>query len=133
MPPLRQNPGEFLIESAESALPNRIRQQIPGWAETAAAQGIGFDYGVAFGALYGALRPSGGPVLVDGLVLGLGTWATGYLGWLPALGLMPPVYRQEPLQVFGTVARHAAYGVATVAVYDWLRERADGATWDSRF
>jgi hypothetical protein len=123
MQPIRKHPGEFMVESAENALPDRARQQIPAWVESVAAQSLGAGYGVTFGDLYAALRPGGGPVLTDGAVLGLATWATGYLGWLPALGLMPPVHRQEPAQVFGLVVHHVLYGVATVAAYQWLRER----------
>ena len=123
MPPIRTNPGEFMVESAEEALPDRVRQQIPAWAEPVVAQGLGAGYGVTFGALYGALRPGGGSVLADGAALGLAAWATGYLGWLPALGLMPPVHRQETAQVVGPVVHHVLYGVVTVAAYRWLRER----------
>lgn len=122
MPPIRKNPGEFMVESAEDALPDRVRQQIPAWAESVAAQGLGAGYGVTFGALYVGLRPGGGSVLADGATLGLAAWATGYLGWLPALGLMPPVHRQETAQVVGPVVHHVLFGVVTVAAYRWLRD-----------
>ena len=60
-----------------------------------------------------------------GAVLGLVTWAVGYLGWLPATGLMPPVTQQEPARVAGPVATHLGYGIATAAAYQWLRRRVD--------
>jgi hypothetical protein len=41
-------------------------------------------------------RPRGGSALLDGALLDIASWAAGYLGWLPALGLMPPVWRQDP-------------------------------------
>ena len=41
----------------------------------------------------------------------------------PALGLMPPVWRQQAPQAIAPAAEHIVYGMATVGAYDWLRER----------
>lgn len=123
LPPIRQDPGPFMVEHAEAALPGRARRAIPDWAETAASRGLAVGYGLTFGALYAAIRPRGGAILSEGVALGLATWAAGYLGWLPAAGLMPPVAEQEPAQAVLPAVEHAAYGVATVAAYDWLRRR----------
>jgi hypothetical protein len=127
-PPMRQSPGEFMVEEVEEALPGAVRRHIPHAAEAVAAQGLGMGYGVAFGALYGALPRSPGSAALDGALLGLACWATGYLGWLPALGLMPPVSRQSPAQVAGPVVDHLAYGVVTVLAYDFLRRHFDPAS-----
>ncbi len=121
-PPLRQHPGEFMVERAEEALPERVRGRIPEAAETAAAQALGVGYGLAFGALYATLRPRGGSPLLDGLILGASAWAAGYLGWLPAMGLMRPVWRQNVPQALAPAAEHAVYGIVTVAAYGWLQE-----------
>jgi hypothetical protein len=122
-PSIREDPGQFMIDRAESLLPEPARERIPDAAEQAAAKALGIGYGLAFGALYGALRPAGGSPLIDGAVLGAACWAAGYLGWLPALGLMPPVWKQEPAQAIGPAAEHLVYGIATVGAYDWLRAR----------
>jgi hypothetical protein len=37
MPPIRQDPGEFMVDRAEEVLPGRIVDHIPPLAETAAA------------------------------------------------------------------------------------------------
>src|SRR5581483_4874524 len=37
------------------------------------------------------------------------SWAVGFLGWLPATGLMPPVSRHEPQQVAASIAEHALW------------------------
>jgi hypothetical protein len=124
MPPIRRDPGAFMIERAEGALPDRVRRQVPERAEADAAQLLAVGYGLTFCALYAAVRPGGGTPLRDGLALGLATWAAGYLGWLSAAGLMPPVWRQRPGQALLPAAEHVAYGVATVAAYDRLRPRA---------
>ena len=121
-PPLRQHPGEFMVEKAEETLPEQVRDHIPDVAEKAAAQALGVGYGLTFGALYAVVRPRGGSPLLDGLVLGAAAWAAGYLGWLPALGLMRPVWKQDAPQALAPAAEHAVYGMVTVAAYDWLQE-----------
>jgi hypothetical protein len=122
-PPLRQDPGEFMVQRAEDKLSRNVRRQIPTAAETATARALAIGYGVTFGALYSAVRPKGGSPLWDGFVLGLACWAAGYLGWLPAMGLMRPVWRQTVPRALTPAAEHVVFGIATVAVYDWLRNR----------
>lgn len=122
-PPLRQHPGEFMVGKAQEVLPERVRDRIPEAAETAAAQALGVGYGLTFGALYAALRPRGGSPLLDGLMLGVAAWAAGYLGWLPAMGLMRPVWKQKTAQALAPAAEHAVYGMVTVGAYDWLQAR----------
>jgi hypothetical protein len=123
VPPIRQDPGELMVETGKEALPELVRQHIPPVVDTGVAQMLAVGYGLTFGALYTLLRPKGGAPLVDGVLLGIATWATGYLGWLPATGLMPPVWRQSVPQAIAPIAEHALYGIATVAMYDWLRAR----------
>ena len=53
----------------------------------------------------------------------LGTWAAGYLGWMPALGLMPPLTKQDAAEVTGPIVQHVLFGIVTVAIYQWLRQR----------
>ena len=125
VPPIRQDPGEMMVETGKEALPEPVRQHIPQVVETGAARMLAVGYGLTFGALYPLLRPKGGSPLVDGVLLGIVAWATGYLGWLPASGLMPPVWRQSAPQAVAPIAQHALYGIATVAMYDWLRARVE--------
>jgi hypothetical protein len=132
VPPLRQDPGEFMVKTAEEALPDPLRQRISQVVETGAARMLAVGYGLTFGSLYTFLRPKGGSLLVDGLILGIVNWATGYLGWLPALGLMPPVWRQKAPQVIAPIAEHVLYGIVTVAMYDGLQERVQHSTRPSR-
>jgi hypothetical protein len=87
-----------------------------------AAKSLALGYGLTAGAIYGALCPHPGNLLVDGTALGLGVWAAGYLGWLPALGLMPPVQQQETEQIAGPIVQHVIFGVATVAADQWLHD-----------
>ena len=122
MPPIREDPGEFMVEQAEELLPEETREQVPTAVETVAAKSLALGYGMTAGAIYGALRQRPGNLLVDGTALGLGVWAVGYLGWLPALRLMPPVQQQETEQVAGPIVQHIIFGIATVAAYQWLHD-----------
>jgi hypothetical protein len=136
MPPLRQDPGEFMVEKAEDALVeagDKLTQAgeelaeavelVPETVEKVAAQALGIGYGLTFALLFAAARPKVRHVILEGSTLGLATWAAGYLGWLPALGLMKPVDRQKPVQVFNAIGSHLAFGVATAALYRELRKR----------
>ena len=121
VPPLRSEPGHFMVQQAERLMPSKIRRKIPEAVEQGVGQMLGLGYGLTFGVLYAALRPRGGSPLADGLILGLACWAAGYLGWLPATGLMPPIWRQKTPQALAPAADHVVYGMTTVAAYDWFR------------
>ena len=122
MGPVRGDPGVFMVQQAQDALPPSKADSSPDAAETAAAKGLAVGYGVLPGVLYAALRPEGGNPLVGGAALGVGVWAAGYLGWLPAAGLMPPITEQSAEEAVGPLVRHALYGVAVAAFYSRLRE-----------
>ena len=122
MPPIREEPGAFVVEKVEEAA-GVDKADVPQTAETVAAQGLAMGYRMTAGALYAALRPQTGNPLAGGVVLGVGTWAVGYLGWLPAWGLMPPVTEQEPEQALTAPVSHALFGIATAAAYRWLDRR----------
>lgn len=124
IPPIRRDPAEFMVEQAASAMPAAHRRSLPPAGRAAAEKGLHLGYGATFGLLYGLAAGARNPLLA-GAVLGLATWATGYLGWLPATGLMPPVTRQEPARVAGPIATHIGYGIATAAAYQWLNRRLD--------
>src|ERR1051325_4161512 len=101
-PPIKQAPGEFMVEKAH--LPEAIPKPV--------AKSLHLGYGTTSGMLYAAMRPRGGSALLDGTLLGLGVWAAGYLGWLPAAGLMPPITEHEPKQIVVPIVQHALFGVA---------------------
>ena len=123
MPPIREDPGEFMVEQVEEVLPAETREQVPGFAEVVAAKSLAVGYGMTAGALYAALRPDAGDLVVDGVALGVSTWAAGYLGWMPTLGLMPPITEQDAAQVAGPIVQHVLFGIVTVTIYEWLHER----------
>jgi hypothetical protein len=121
LPPMKQDPGEFMIEKAEEQLPQNVREKIPEELEKAAAKALALGYGTTFGALYAASRPETRNLLLEGSALGLVTWGAGYLGWLPATGLMPPLTQQDPKQIAGPILSHVLFGIVTVGLYRFLR------------
>jgi pimeloyl-ACP methyl ester carboxylesterase len=123
LPPIRQDPGEFMVRKAGELLPEKVGEKIPEELETAAAKLLGLGYGATFGALYASSRPEVQKLLLEGSVLGLATWAAGYLGWLPAAGLMPRISEQEPKQIAGPILSHILFGIVTVGLYRLMRER----------
>lgn len=123
MPPIKQHPGEFMVEKVEKLLPPRTREHIPQKLEKAAAHLLGIGYGLTFGSLYGIYNRDEKHLLAKGSALGLATWATGYLGWLPATGLMPRISKQSPAQITGGITSHLAYGIATAYTLRLLRRK----------
>ncbi len=117
---MRGDPGQYWVQTAEHALPEKVRQQVPDVVENVAAGSLGYFYGATWGALFSLIRPQSKSILTEGLILGLVCWAAGYLGWLPATKVMKPVWRQRPLQVANPIATHAAYGLATAGVSELL-------------
>jgi len=121
VPPMREEPGKFMVEQVKQALPQQTNEQIPPAAEATAAKMLALGYGLTAGAIYAALRADDAQVLADGIAVGAGTWAVGYLGWLPGLEIMPPVQQQEPQQIVMPAVQHIAFGMATAAVYHLLQ------------
>jgi hypothetical protein len=119
--PIKEDPAQFMVHQAEKVLPPSVQTST---TEGAAEQLLGLGYGMTFGTLYSSMRPSGTMLVRDGVLLGLGTWAAGYLGWLPATGLMPPVWKHRVEQFWVPVAEHVLFGVATAASYHWLANQA---------
>ena len=122
-PPQAEDPGSFMLWQAEKYLPRKTWVKIPRSANTAAGFALSFGYGATFGLLYGLFRKRKPNILIDGAALGLVTWAVGYLGWLPATKLIPPPHKQTPAQLAGPIVEHIAYGIATVATYQFLNKK----------
>ncbi len=122
--PINEDPGQFMLRKAKRVLPEQTRQRVPPKAEQIGSKVLAMGYGATLGVLYATARPQTRRGLTEGLLLGLAAWAIGYLGWLPATGLMPPVWRHKPKQLIRPVTEHALYGLATVAGYRWLQKQA---------
>jgi hypothetical protein len=84
-------------------------------------------FGTLAGALFGALpRRRAPPVRAAFLGTGFGSvvWGASYLGWVPALGLMPLPHRDRPGRQPTLIVAHWVYGV-TLALIAQRRSRRD--------
>ena len=54
--------------------------------------------------------------LLQGIVFGSAVWFVSYMGWVPALGLMPPPHRDRPGRQLVMVLAHWIYGATLGAV-----------------
>lgn len=84
-------------------------------------------FGVAAGALFGLVRRHPRvplPSVAQGVVYGGLVWLVSYMGWIPALGLMPAATRDEPRRPVVMVLAHGIYGAvlgALVGRRPWRR------------
>jgi uncharacterized membrane protein YagU involved in acid resistance len=92
-----------------------------------------FGYGGLAGIAYVLATPRAArrPV-VRGMALGLGVWAAGYLGWLPASGLGPAPTDEGPRRAAVMVAAHLVWGAATALLVERLRRREQPAAASPR-
>jgi len=77
--------------------------------------GFGAAAGSLFITLERGLRVPGPPVLV-GMLFGSCVWLVSYNGWLPALGIMPPLDRDRPGRPQAMLLAHLVYGAALGAL-----------------
>jgi hypothetical protein len=95
-------------------------------------------YSVAASALYPLARPLlPGPTLLKGALFGVGLRSVGYLGWVPAAGLIRPATREPAGRNWMNVGAHVVGGATTALVAEGLLRRrrrgngeSDGASSD---
>jgi len=85
-----------------------------------------FSYGTTVGAGY-ALVADTLPFspLANGLLYGLGVWAGGYLGWLPALGIRHPATQSPAERNALMIASHLVWGATLSSVFHVLEGSDD--------
>jgi hypothetical protein len=95
---------------------DRTTRNLAGWISH-------FAYGAATGTAYGLLprQTQLATTAAQGAVLGMGVWAAGYLGWLPAAGILPPATEQPPRRNVSLIASHLVWGMTTAFLYNRLR------------
>lgn len=123
LPPMKEDPGKFMVKKIEKVLPGKAREKITEKAESIASTVLSFGYGTTAAVIYNAVPRRARRLFLDGAALGGLTWAAGYLGWLPAMKLTPPVKEHEPKQIAAEVGSHILFGIAAIAVFELLREK----------
>jgi hypothetical protein len=104
MPPLGQSTNSL----AEKAGLSRTKNAPPHKAVTGFSH---FSYGGTCGAVYGVIAPRlPGPPVVSGMLYGVGVWLASSMGWLPALGILPPATEQPRGRTTVMILAHLVWG-----------------------
>jgi uncharacterized membrane protein YagU involved in acid resistance len=76
-----------------------------------------FGYGAVMGGMYTTLAEKvPGPPALSGMAYGLAVWAGGYLGLLPALGILKPATEHPPRRTALMIAAHLVWGATLGAL-----------------
>jgi hypothetical protein len=88
-----------------------------------------FGFGTAAGAAFGLVAPRRVVARVPmGMTYGAAIWGISYMGWVPALGIMPRADRDRRDRQAVMLAGHLVYGTALALL---VGARADDAATDS--
>ena len=91
---------------------------------SAISLGSHFVYRALSGALYGLLngtirlQPS-----LKGILAGLAVWTGSYLGWIPAVGILPPATRHPWRRNLLMIIAHIAWGATMGMVFKKLNSK----------
>ncbi|GAA3741962.1 hypothetical protein HDA32_003363 [Spinactinospora alkalitolerans] len=88
----------------------------------AAHLGFGAGTGTVFGALSGRRRP----LPVFGVGYAMVVWLASYEGWVPALGIQPPIHREAPRRAWVMAMAHVVFGTTLALVLRRMRRNTDG-------
>ncbi len=98
----------------------------PGWVRDMLAVVLHLGFGAAAGSFFALLRVRlrlpVAPVL-QGLAYGLVVWLVSYMGWVPAVGLLPVATRDEPRRPVVMVCAHGVYGAVLGALVGYRSRR----------
>lgn len=97
------------------AHPSRQTQNVTAWLSH-------FAFGMGMGALYALFprqeqRAHYKQSAARGALFGMGVWTTSYVGWAPALGLMPRPSEDRPGRPTTMIVAHLVYGAVLGAAY----------------
>ncbi|MFF5209032.1 DUF6789 family protein [Streptosporangium sp. NPDC000396] len=83
-----------------------------------------FGFGAAFGSLFSLLhRGRRAPILL-GVGYGLAIWFVSYQGWVPRLGILPPISEDLPERQAVMAAGHVVYGTALALAVNRLNHES---------
>ena len=114
-----KQPPEKITEAALDAVDEPVQEPV----EDLLSVVNHFAFGAVAGGLYGGLRRDQMSQIAQGMVFGTGVWSVSYMGWVPALGIMPPATRDRDGRPESMFAAHLVFGACLGALTDWLEER----------
>jgi hypothetical protein len=103
--------GRFVARLTGDLFPSKQKQNV---LATVGHFGIGIGAGGVFGSLAPRIRRVF-PLPLAGAVFGTLIWATGYLGVMPKLGLMPAPKHDRPGRPLSMIVAHWIYGTVLAA------------------
>jgi uncharacterized membrane protein YagU involved in acid resistance len=114
-------PREITLEAANKAGVEELMRKEP--QATLATGAAHFGFAAVTGSLYGALFSRLKlPVWMKGVFFSLVVWAGSYLGWLPALGFLPPATRHPRERNLLMIGSHLIWGVTTAYTAERMLE-----------
>jgi uncharacterized membrane protein YagU involved in acid resistance len=121
-------PKEITLELAERVGVEEVERPGRRWG---AATWLGhLGYGAATASLYplltGWLRA---PNVVRGMLFAMLVWSASYLGWLPALDVLPPATKQSRRRNAVMILSHLSWGSMTALLSDILERQITGKRW----
>lgn len=96
---------------------------LTGPQEQKAAMAAHFAYGAGSGAVYALLRDGlmeDLPAPLAGMMFGVGLWAVGFEGWMPAAGVQEATTAKPPKKWPAPIMMHLVYGASTALAYEGL-------------
>jgi hypothetical protein len=112
-------PREITLAASERVGLGKLVREDP--LKTVATGAGHFAYGSLGGAAYAQLsKQLPFPTVIKGLIFALAYWAVGYLGWIPAAGLLSPATRHPPKRTALTITAHLVYGCLTAILFNAL-------------
>jgi len=106
--------GRMPPERITARLLNELGVKRSRQTQDAVATVMHLGFGAAAGALFEPLRAAlrlPVPAPLQGAVFGTAVWAVSYMGWVPALGILPPPGRDRPGRPEVMLGAHWVYGV----------------------
>jgi hypothetical protein len=115
-------PRLITLQAAEKVgLKDTVKEEPIFTLTTSAAH---FAYGADGGILYSLLaRRIPLNTILKGFLFGTGFWALGYLGWIPAAGLLRPATEHPTQRALLMLLSNALYGIFTALFFDTLADR----------
>ena len=112
---IRESPPARVIDraAATAGQATEIGGPVDQDERTVTSIGSHMLYGAAAGAIYGLVQDELKlPADPGGMAYGIALWTAGYIGWLPALGVLHRPWQQRTGDALVPFAAHLAFGLA---------------------
>ena len=138
---LLPRPERLLPHPPELITRRMLGDQAPGGRDTPRwlIWVLHFGYGGGAGAVYAPLaRRLPLPPVLRGVAFGLGVWFVSYMGWLPAVDILPPAHKHPTRRNVMMISAHIVWGAVLDLVLTRLGQEdasaedwADWEDWDA--